>query len=391
MRLGEEADGRGRAGRASAPGGRVSGRKTTTTSGAKRSSASRSGGRVAARRGARGSGCVTPGAAPSGSAQASKKVDCPTKAMRSRIGGLRYRPCDGRNRTSPRRSAGRRRGPRALRRRALAAGDASTPAPGAVITCLDVLEQLDHFLPVVEALVDAAASAARRSSLRVPNTPLTGRRGASTLGRGRLRGAARAAARRRTSCLHQVPLRGAARASGERRGRSAVEVEVAGHDAAEPLRRRLRAARGRGRRRGRGRARATWPPSAPSTHRLRSDVAFLEARVRELEARLGPAAGARRSCRREGRLPRQRPAALAAAIGVVVAHARQLHDRHGFDVTLVLAREQEEPALGARRAARACTSPRSSEAARRRTSTSPSRPGGRPPSSLFELRAERYA
>ena len=35
--------------------------------------------------------------------------------------------------------------------------------------------------------------------------------------------------------------------------------------------------------------------------------------------------------------------ALSGGIGVVVAHARQLHDRHGFDVTLVLAREQEEP------------------------------------------------
>jgi O-antigen biosynthesis protein len=34
---------------------------------------------------------------------------------------------------------------------------------------------------------------------------------------------------------------------------------------------------------------------------------------------------------------------LSGGIGVVVAHARQLHDRHGFDVTLVLAREQEEP------------------------------------------------
>jgi glycosyltransferase involved in cell wall biosynthesis len=34
---------------------------------------------------------------------------------------------------------------------------------------------------------------------------------------------------------------------------------------------------------------------------------------------------------------------LSGGVGVVVAHARQLHDRHGFDVTLVLAREQENP------------------------------------------------
>jgi hypothetical protein len=34
---------------------------------------------------------------------------------------------------------------------------------------------------------------------------------------------------------------------------------------------------------------------------------------------------------------------LSGGIGVVIAHARQLHDRHGFDVTLVLAREQEDP------------------------------------------------
>jgi glycosyltransferase involved in cell wall biosynthesis len=34
---------------------------------------------------------------------------------------------------------------------------------------------------------------------------------------------------------------------------------------------------------------------------------------------------------------------LSGGVGVVVAHARQLHDRHGFDVTLVLAREQEDP------------------------------------------------
>ena len=34
---------------------------------------------------------------------------------------------------------------------------------------------------------------------------------------------------------------------------------------------------------------------------------------------------------------------LSGGVGVVVAHARQLHDHHGFDVTLVLAREQEDP------------------------------------------------
>jgi glycosyltransferase involved in cell wall biosynthesis len=34
---------------------------------------------------------------------------------------------------------------------------------------------------------------------------------------------------------------------------------------------------------------------------------------------------------------------LSGGVGVVVAHARQLHDHHAFDVTLVLAREQEDP------------------------------------------------
>jgi glycosyltransferase involved in cell wall biosynthesis len=34
---------------------------------------------------------------------------------------------------------------------------------------------------------------------------------------------------------------------------------------------------------------------------------------------------------------------LSGGVGVVVEHARQLSGRHGFDVTLVLAREQEEP------------------------------------------------
>jgi glycosyltransferase involved in cell wall biosynthesis len=34
---------------------------------------------------------------------------------------------------------------------------------------------------------------------------------------------------------------------------------------------------------------------------------------------------------------------LSGGVGVVVAHARQLQDHHGFDVTLVLAREQEDP------------------------------------------------
>jgi glycosyltransferase involved in cell wall biosynthesis len=34
---------------------------------------------------------------------------------------------------------------------------------------------------------------------------------------------------------------------------------------------------------------------------------------------------------------------LSGGVGVVVAHARQLQDRHDFDVTLVLAREQEDP------------------------------------------------
>jgi glycosyltransferase involved in cell wall biosynthesis len=34
---------------------------------------------------------------------------------------------------------------------------------------------------------------------------------------------------------------------------------------------------------------------------------------------------------------------LSGGVGVVVAHARQLHDNHDVDVTLVLAREQEDP------------------------------------------------
>ena len=62
------------------------------------------------------------------------------------------------------------------------------------------------------------------------------------------------------------------------------------------------------------RARSSRPPRRPARRERRVKVAFL---VNDLQ--------------------------LSGGVGVVVAHARQLHDRHGFDVTLVLAREQEDP------------------------------------------------
>jgi hypothetical protein len=158
--------------------------------------------------------------------------------------------------------------------------------PGAVISCLDVLEQLDHFLPVVEALV-AAAEAGATVVVRVPNTPLTGQRGASTWGEGaleELRGLLPADA----VVLRQVPLRGAAIV--REHGVLAVEVDVEDHHAAShfvaafgPRAAELADAAAV--------APADLAAERAEHHRLRSDVAFLEARVRELEARLGPAAG----------------------------------------------------------------------------------------------------
>lgn len=160
--------------------------------------------------------------------------------------------------------------------------------PGAVIACLDVLEQLDHFLPVVEALV-AAAKAGATVVLRVPNTPLTGQRGASTWGEGaveELRGLLPADA----VVLRQVPLRGAAVVREHGVLAVAVDVDVAGHDAAShfvaafgPRAAELADAAAV--------APADLAAERAEQHRLRSDVAFLEARVRELEARLGPTAG----------------------------------------------------------------------------------------------------
>ena len=261
-RLGEEAqDGRA-AGRRSAPGGSVSGRKTTTTSGAKRVELARAARRRRRRRGTRGSGCVTPGAAPSGSAQASKKVDCPTKAMRSRIGGLGYRPCDGAtgHRRGPRQP---RRGPRGLRRRGRRGARARRPRGG-------------HHLP-------GRARAARPLPAR--------RRGARGGRRGRRDGAAAraqhaaapgSAARRpgarapwrscagccptTTSCCARC--RCGARRSSRGRAVLAVEVAVEEHARRQPLPRRLRAARAGARRRGGGRpgrprrrARRARPPA----------------------------------------------------------------------------------------------------------------------------------
>src|SRR4051794_18314927 len=75
---------------------------------------------------------------------------------------------------------------------------------------------------------------------------------------------------------------------------------------------------------------ARGPPSAPRRGRC-------AARHRRAHRRAG------------GREPRVKVAflvndlQLSGGVGVVVAHARQLHDHHGFDVTLILAREQEDP------------------------------------------------
>ena len=80
---------------------------------------------------------------------------------------------------------------------------------------------------------------------------------------------------------------------------------------------------------------------------------------------------------------------LSGGIAVVVAHARQLHDHHGFDVTLVLAREQEdphwhhEPLQGLPVA--------SLDEARAQTFDIAVSTWWETAYSLFELRAERYA
>ena len=74
---------------------------------------------------------------------------------------------------------------------------------------------------------------------------------------------------------------------------------------------------------------------------------------------------------------------LSGGVGVVVAHARQLAERHGIDVTLVLAREQELPHWehdGARAAPRGHAG-RRARAPQPSTSRSPR--GGRRRSSLF--------
>ncbi len=172
-----------------------------------------------------------------------------------------------------------------------AAGDVAAQArehaaPGAVITCLDVLEQLDHFLPAVEALVEAAAAGAT-VLLRVPNTPLTGQRGASTWGEGALE-ELRGLLPDGHVVLHQVPLRGAAIVT--RPGVLAVEVGVEEHHVPSHF---LAAFGPRAQELAGAAAVAPADLAAERAEhaRLRSDVAFLEARVRELEARLGPAAG----------------------------------------------------------------------------------------------------
>ncbi|HEX7297891.1 MAG TPA: glycosyltransferase family 4 protein [Solirubrobacteraceae bacterium] len=80
---------------------------------------------------------------------------------------------------------------------------------------------------------------------------------------------------------------------------------------------------------------------------------------------------------------------LSGGVGVVVAHARQLHERHGFDVTLVLAREQDdphwdhEPLHG--------LSVVSLDEARRRHYDVAVSTWWETAFALFELRAERYA
>ena len=82
---------------------------------------------------------------------------------------------------------------------------------------------------------------------------------------------------------------------------------------------------------------------------------------------------------------------LSGGIGVVVAHARQLAERHGIDVTLVLAREQELPHWEHEALAHLHVATLADARAAPSTSTSRSRRGGRRPSSLFLVPAERYA
>ena len=194
-------------------------------------------------------------------------------------------------------------------------------------------------------------SARPPSCSRCPTTPpaRTRRRagGAASGARARSPNCA-ACCPRTTSAFDLVALRGAALvpAGGAAELTVGVEVDTARAPSPRPLRPRLRAAR-------------AAAPAAPAAVGA-ADLSAERAHERGADRRARGAAGAARRARRAtaARARQRRPGArergvkvaflvndlqLAGGVGVVVAHARQLHDRHGFDVTLVLAREQEDP------------------------------------------------
>ena len=193
----------------------------------------------------------------------------------------------------------------------------------------------------------ARRRARRTVVLAVPNdapSDAAGGPAPQRLGRGRGRGAARPAARRPRR-LRPVALRGAALVPAATAGRAVAS----GRDRARaPPCRGFVLAFG-------PRAPRLAPRAAVGAADLSAERACERARTAELEccARGSPRSTPGRSSRRPTAASRPRARVkvaflvndlqLCGGVGVVVEHARQLADRHGFDVTLVLAREQEDP------------------------------------------------
>ena len=236
------------------------------------------------------------------------------------------------------------------------------PAPRA-ITCFEVLEHVRDLPGVVELLVELATEHDTTVVLSVPNDAFWAIENPfheTTWSAGRVRRAARDAARRPRLRRAAAAARLAHRASTASGAGAPPAIEP--HEGAAASH--FLAAFGPAAGELRGGAQvfeADQHGERAWTRQRETDLAYLEARARPTGATLHPRPrGPARASRVRARRPRWPSSAarlwravkvaflvndlqLSGGIGVVVQHALQLVRRHGFEVTLVLVREQDDP------------------------------------------------
>src|SRR3954447_23293910 len=107
---------------------------------------------------------------------------------------------------------------------ALAAEVRAAAGPGALIGCLEVLEHLQHFAPLIDALVEAAEAGAT-VGVSVPNTPYTGLDGRTVWDEGAVEELCSLLPDDNV-VLHQIALRGSAILHKGEEGTFATEAPI---------------------------------------------------------------------------------------------------------------------------------------------------------------------